>query len=167
MDLAHDRRGSGEPLVLIHALGADRHVWRPVLDLLAAERDVIAIDLPGFGESPALANGDEPTARTLAGVVARFIRELGVERPHVAGNSLGGWVALELALAGHARSVTTLGAAGLWPRPLGPKAGAARTLAGAVAPFAGWKDSCDGDLHANGTDAVDFYTRKKVVTSRW
>ena len=34
-------------------------------------------------------------------------------------------------------------------------------------PFAGWKDSCDGDLHANGTDAVDFYTRKKVLTSRW
>ncbi len=34
-------------------------------------------------------------------------------------------------------------------------------------PFAGWKDSCDGDLHANGTDAVDFYTRKKVVTTRW
>ena len=34
-------------------------------------------------------------------------------------------------------------------------------------PFAGWKDSCDGDLHANGTDAVEFYTRKKVVTSRW
>jgi malonate-semialdehyde dehydrogenase (acetylating)/methylmalonate-semialdehyde dehydrogenase len=34
-------------------------------------------------------------------------------------------------------------------------------------PFAGWKDSCDGDLHANGTDAVDFYTRKKVITARW
>jgi malonate-semialdehyde dehydrogenase (acetylating) / methylmalonate-semialdehyde dehydrogenase len=34
-------------------------------------------------------------------------------------------------------------------------------------PFAGWNDSCDGDLHANGTDAVDFYTRKKVITSRW
>jgi malonate-semialdehyde dehydrogenase (acetylating)/methylmalonate-semialdehyde dehydrogenase len=34
-------------------------------------------------------------------------------------------------------------------------------------PFAGWKDSFDGDLHANGTDAIDFYTRKKVVTSRW
>ncbi len=34
-------------------------------------------------------------------------------------------------------------------------------------PFAGWKDSCDGDLHANGFDAVDFYTRKKVVTARW
>lgn len=34
-------------------------------------------------------------------------------------------------------------------------------------PFSGWKDSIDGDLHANGNDAVDFYTRKKVVTSRW
>jgi malonate-semialdehyde dehydrogenase (acetylating) / methylmalonate-semialdehyde dehydrogenase len=34
-------------------------------------------------------------------------------------------------------------------------------------PFSGWKDSLDGDLHANGPDAVDFYTRKKVVTSRW
>jgi malonate-semialdehyde dehydrogenase (acetylating)/methylmalonate-semialdehyde dehydrogenase len=34
-------------------------------------------------------------------------------------------------------------------------------------PFAGWKDSFEGDLHANGTDAIDFYTRKKVVTSRW
>jgi malonate-semialdehyde dehydrogenase (acetylating)/methylmalonate-semialdehyde dehydrogenase len=34
-------------------------------------------------------------------------------------------------------------------------------------PFSGWKDSIDGDLHANGTDAVEFYTRKKVLTSRW
>jgi malonate-semialdehyde dehydrogenase (acetylating) / methylmalonate-semialdehyde dehydrogenase len=34
-------------------------------------------------------------------------------------------------------------------------------------PFAGWKDSIDGDLHANGNDAIEFYTRKKVVTSRW
>ena len=34
-------------------------------------------------------------------------------------------------------------------------------------PFSGWKDSLDGDLHANGSDAVEFYTRKKVVTSRW
>ncbi len=34
-------------------------------------------------------------------------------------------------------------------------------------PFSGWKDSIDGDLHANGRDAVEFYTRKKVVTERW
>jgi malonate-semialdehyde dehydrogenase (acetylating)/methylmalonate-semialdehyde dehydrogenase len=34
-------------------------------------------------------------------------------------------------------------------------------------PFAGWKDSFDGDLHANGRDAFDFYTRRKVLTERW
>ena len=34
-------------------------------------------------------------------------------------------------------------------------------------PFSGWKDSFLGDLHAHGTDAVDFFTRKKTVTSRW
>ncbi len=42
-----------------------------------------------------------------------------------------------------------------------------RTAPLAWFPFSGWKDSCDGDLHANGADAVDFYTRKKVITSRW
>ena len=34
-------------------------------------------------------------------------------------------------------------------------------------PFSGWKDSIDGDLHANGRDAFDFYTRRKVITTRW
>jgi len=34
-------------------------------------------------------------------------------------------------------------------------------------PFSGWKDSIDGDLHANGRDAAEFFTRKKVITSRW
>jgi pimeloyl-ACP methyl ester carboxylesterase len=134
MELAYDRRGSGEPLVLIHALGADRHVWRPVLDLLAAERDVIAVDLPGFGDSPPLANGDAPTARTLAQVVARFARDLGIDRPHVAGNSLGGWVALELALAGDARTVAAIAPAGLWPRPLGARPSTGRSVAQALAP---------------------------------
>jgi pimeloyl-ACP methyl ester carboxylesterase len=133
--LAFDRRGAGEPLVLIHALGADRHVWRPVVDQLAAERDVIAIDLPGFGESPTLPNGDAPTARKLAQVVAGFVRELGVERPHVAGNSLGGWVALELALAREARTVAAIAPAGLWPRALGARASSpGRSIAQALAP---------------------------------
>ena len=51
MSLAYDRAGTGPPLVLLHPLGADRHVWAPVMDRLDAERDVIAVDLPGFGES--------------------------------------------------------------------------------------------------------------------
>ena len=47
------RTGSGEPLVLLHALGTDRHMWDPVIERLSDEREVFAVDMPGFGESPA------------------------------------------------------------------------------------------------------------------
>jgi pimeloyl-ACP methyl ester carboxylesterase len=134
MTLGFDRRGSGEPLVLIHPLGGDRHVWSPVMDLLAAERDVVALDLPGFGASAPLSNGSVPHPAALAERVAALARELGIGRPHVAGNSLGGWVALELALAGEARSVTAVAAAGLWSRPLAPSRAPAHRLARAAAP---------------------------------
>ena len=117
------RRGSGEPLVLIHPLGAELVVWEPVMDRLARERDVIAVDLPGFGRSPGLPNGDLPTPQVLAASVASLLDDLGVGRAHVAGNSLGGWVALELAKAGRALSVAGLCTAGLWSRPLGPRPG--------------------------------------------
>jgi pimeloyl-ACP methyl ester carboxylesterase len=134
--LNHVRRGSGEPLVLIHPLGTELVVWEPVLDRLARERDVIAVDLPGFGASRPLANGAAPTPRVLAGAVASFLDELGLRRAHVAGNSLGGWVALELAKAGRALSVTGLCTAGFWARPLGPKAGGdVRRLGRALLPI--------------------------------
>jgi pimeloyl-ACP methyl ester carboxylesterase len=122
--LSHVRRGSGEPLVLIHPLGAELVVWEPLLDPLASERDVIAVDLPGFGGSAPLLNGARPTPRLLAASVGDFLDRLEIERAHVAGNSLGGWVALELAKAGRAMSVTGLSTAGLWKRPLGPRPGA-------------------------------------------
>jgi pimeloyl-ACP methyl ester carboxylesterase len=99
-------------------------VWEPVLDLLARERDVIAVDLPGFGGSAPLSNGALPTPQLLARSVEAFMDSLGIERAHVAGNSLGGWVALEVAKAGRALSVTGLSTAGLWRRPLGPRPGA-------------------------------------------
>jgi len=137
--LAFDRRGSGPPLVLLHPLGADRHVWAPVADRLAPARDVIAVDLPGFGESPELSGNGPPTPAALAAAVARGLREdAGLDAPaHVAGNSLGGWVALELALAGHARSVTAIAPAGLWARPLAPRRSAARTVARIALPVLG------------------------------
>jgi pimeloyl-ACP methyl ester carboxylesterase len=121
--LNHVRRGSGDPLLLIHPLGADIVVWEPVLDRLAAQRDVIAVDMPGFGASPALSNGSEPTPQALAAALGRFLDSLGLERVHVAGNSLGGWVALELAKADRALSATGLCSAGFWTRPLGPRGG--------------------------------------------
>jgi pimeloyl-ACP methyl ester carboxylesterase len=119
--LHYVRRGHGEPLVLIHPLGAELVVWEPVMERLARERDVIAVDLPGFGRSPGLDQTSTP--RMLAGTVAELMDELGVPRAHVAGNSLGGWVALELGKAGRALSVAGLCTAGLWSRPLGPRRG--------------------------------------------
>ena len=61
MKLNHHRAGSGEPLVLIHGIGSRWQMWEPVLDRLTPHREVIAIDLPGFGASPM------PPAGTLAG----------------------------------------------------------------------------------------------------
>src|SRR5690349_906480 len=141
--LAYTRVGSGEPLVLIHALGADRRMWDPVLDLLASERDVIAFDLPGFGGSRSIS-----PARPidLAASVAASLGALGIARPAVAGVSLGGWVALELALAGEASAVTAIAPAGLWSAPLAPRRSTARTVARVLSPvlplllrFAWWR----------------------------
>jgi pimeloyl-ACP methyl ester carboxylesterase len=120
MTVAHDRTGHGPPLVLLHPLGADRRVWDPIVGPLSAEHQVIAVDLPGFGQSPPL-RATTPTPQALAGAVAALLRDLGVQRPHVVGNSLGGWVALELALADGAERVTAIAPAGLWSAPLVPK----------------------------------------------
>ncbi len=114
MTLDHDRRGSGEALVLLHGLGSRWPMWRPVLDRLAAEREVVSVSLPGFGRSAPLPEEVEPSPQALADAVAAFAGGLGLERPHVAGNSLGGWVALELAKTGRARSATGLCPAGFW-----------------------------------------------------
>jgi pimeloyl-ACP methyl ester carboxylesterase len=92
-----------------------------VIDRLAAERDVVALDLPGFGESPELPEEVAPTAANLGAAVAELCAELEIERPHYAGNSLGAWAALEQAKAGGAASVCAISPAGLWRRPLGPR----------------------------------------------
>jgi pimeloyl-ACP methyl ester carboxylesterase len=134
MSLAYDRTGRGAPLVLLHALGADRRVWDPLLEHLVQRREVVAIDLPGFGESEPLRN-QVPSPRALAAAVAEHLTSIGLDRPHVAGNSLGGWVALELGLNGAAAGVTGIAPAGLWPEPLVPKAGIAHRLARATLPL--------------------------------
>jgi pimeloyl-ACP methyl ester carboxylesterase len=114
--LSHHRAGAGEPLLLLHGIGSHWHVWTPILPLLEPQREVVAIDLPGFGDSPVLPAGEAPDPPALAGAVMAFLDELGWETPHVAGNSLGGWVALELAKRGRARSVCALSPAGWWNR---------------------------------------------------
>ena len=110
--LAYRRSGAGEPLVLLHALGSSRQAWDPVAPALARHFDVIAVDLPGFGESVPLPG--EPSPAALATAVTGLLDELGIPKPHVAGNSLGGWVAIELARQRPLASVTLLSPAGLW-----------------------------------------------------
>lgn len=112
--VAYERAGSGEPLVLMHGIGHHRQAWDPVLRILAAERDVIALDLPGFGTSPSLPDGLPYDLRTMASVLSSFFGTLGVRRPHVVGNSLGGLLALELGRQRLARSVSALSPAGFW-----------------------------------------------------
>jgi pimeloyl-ACP methyl ester carboxylesterase len=83
-----------------------------VLPRLAGERDVLVVDLPGFGASPMPPPGTPPGIASLTRLVAEFVESLGVERPHAAGNSLGGWIALELAKQGRVQSATGLSPAG-------------------------------------------------------
>ncbi len=119
--LTHLRRGEGEPLLLLHGLGGAKEIWDPVIERLAAEREVIAVDMPGFGGSPPLPTDLEPSAINLAVAIRSFCEAEGLERPHVAGNSLGGWVALEMGRNEWAASVTAISPAGLWRRPLGSR----------------------------------------------
>ena len=119
LDVVYDRRGAGEPLVLLHGIGHHWRAWLPVLDRLAAAHDVIAIDLPGFGESPVPRSGLPRHMPEVVTAVMQTVAALGVDRPHVAGNSLGGAIALELAAAGRVASATALSPAGFCtPREL-------------------------------------------------
>jgi pimeloyl-ACP methyl ester carboxylesterase len=114
MTLAYDRFGAGAPLVLVHGIGSRRGVWKPVVERLAVERDVLAVDLPGFGDSSPLPAGLAPTVQALADALVAWWTELGLERPHVAGNSLGGGVALELARMRAVSSASALSPIGFW-----------------------------------------------------
>ena len=107
------RAGAGEPLVLIHGFTATWRCWLPVLGLLAPRFEVIAPTLHGHDGGPP----SPPGAETLAQAVDHFeslLDGLGVGTAHLAGNSLGGALALELAKRGRARSVVAISPGGGW-----------------------------------------------------
>ena len=112
--LAHTRTGAGAPLVLLHGIGSSRRAWDPVIPALVGHFDVIAVDLPGFGDSGPLPPEVEPRPSALAAAVAGLLDDLGITAPHLAGNSLGGWVALELAGLRPVASLAFLSPAGQW-----------------------------------------------------
>jgi pimeloyl-ACP methyl ester carboxylesterase len=110
----HHREGAGQPLVLLHGIGLRWQINTPVIGRLAADFDVIACDSPGFGASPPLADGVKPTIPAYANAFERFFAAERLERPHVAGNSMGGAIALELARRGTVASATAISPAGFW-----------------------------------------------------
>ena len=112
MGLHHVREGAGPPLVLLAGIGMSGAAWRPVIPRLAAEREVWAVDLPGFGASDTLPAGRPVGLQALSDAAERFCAQAGPDRPHVAGNSLGGAVALELGRRGAVASVTAISPAG-------------------------------------------------------
>lgn len=110
--LTQHRGGSGPPLVLLHGLGLSWRWWRPVLGALERRHEVVALDLPGFGASPPLRDA-RPTPARLADAVERELDSLGLDAPALVGNSLGGWLALELARRGRAARVVAIAPSGL------------------------------------------------------
>jgi pimeloyl-ACP methyl ester carboxylesterase len=88
-----------------------------VLDLLTPHRTVTTVDLPGHGESPDLKTNGQDPVETMGEELIRLLDDLGIERPHVAGNSLGGALALGAGARGRVASVTGLSPAGFWAAP--------------------------------------------------
>src|SRR6516165_6717894 len=86
MGLAYERTGSGPPLVLLHGVGHRRQAWGAVLDRLTPHRDVIAVDLPGHGESPPLPPIATPVLTVLLDQVTALFDELGLGRPRRVGD---------------------------------------------------------------------------------
>lgn len=107
------RRGTGTPLLLLHGLGSSSKTWAPIFDALGAERDVIAVDLPGHGATPPL-NGEISIA-TVSDAVGEFVHSHGLSGVDVVGSSMGARIALEVARRGGVvGSVVALDPGGFW-----------------------------------------------------
>lgn len=104
----------GEPLVLIHGFSATRGVWQPILEELERDHEVLAVNLAGHVGGPELPEGTDASVAALVDAVEHDMDAAGLETAHLVGNSLGGWIALELAKRGRARSVVAIAPAGGW-----------------------------------------------------
>lgn len=105
-------------ILLIHGMGSASTAWRPIIEELELAFTVVTLDLPGHGLTP-MDETQPMDPKALAQSVFDTMDSLGFTRFHVVGNSLGGWIALEMA-AMHPTaiaSVTGLAPAGLWLKP--------------------------------------------------
>lgn len=113
MKLHYIRQGTGKPLLLLHGLGGSWRSWTPILQALSAEREVIAVDLPGHGATPSL-SGDV-TFDALADSVHAFLETEGLLGVDAVGSSMGARLVLELARRGGVvGAVVSLDPGGFW-----------------------------------------------------
>lgn len=108
----HVRRGSGKPLLLVHGLGGSWRSWEPILDPLAAEREVVAVDLPGFGDTPPLPG--RVTLDALTDALQAFMTEHELTGADTVGSSMGARMVLELARRGVGGTAVALDPGGFW-----------------------------------------------------
>ena len=106
------RTGAGRPLVLVHGLGSTSQVWNPILNALAGEREVWALDLPGHGPAPA--EGDSDSFAGLARSLETFLAAEDLIGVDMVGSSLGGQLVLEMARRGKSGATVALDPAGFW-----------------------------------------------------
>lgn len=131
---------SAPALVMIHGMGSSSTAWRQITPKLAESFRVIHVDLPGHGFS-SFDSSIEMDPHSLAERVFDTVTTMGVETFHLVGNSLGGWVALDIAAQhpGNVLSVVGVAPAGLWLSPVNrrlPIGAFARTLARLTYPIA-------------------------------
>ena len=135
------RYGSGEiKLVAVHGLGSASTAWDLVRPELSKHYELITLDLPGHGDAFMLANREMNPIR-ISEIIVHELKEIGIEKFHLIGNSLGGWIALEMAAAfpENVLSVTGVAPAGLWLTPKTHRNGelaVSRILARITYPFA-------------------------------
>jgi pimeloyl-ACP methyl ester carboxylesterase len=108
------RAGHGSPLVCLHGFLDTWRIWELVLPALERRHDVLALTLPGHAGGADLP--DSPDQSTLPTLIEHALDDAGIETAHLVGNSLGGYVALQLAARGRARTVVALAPAGGWAR---------------------------------------------------
>lgn len=105
------RTGSGSPLVLVHGLGSSYRNWDPIVPALAEHREVIALDLPGFGRTPPLA---DVSIASLTDALRAYLDSEGLSDADLVGSSMGARMVVELARRGHRGSMVALDPGGFW-----------------------------------------------------
>jgi pimeloyl-ACP methyl ester carboxylesterase len=108
------RAGTGTPLLLLHGITAIWRAWSPILPHLEPHHDVIVPTLAGHGGGPLLDPQVAPSLEVLTDAIEDELDRLGLSKVHIVGNSLGGWIGIELARRGRADSLVLFSPAGAW-----------------------------------------------------